>query len=223
MALSIEYFTYEQLRAKADDVLSEHHPEATTPISIQEIVEFGYEITIIPIPGILNLYGIDSYTGKTLKTIHIDQGIFERRSPHRYRFSLAHELGHIELHKAVYEQLDFSSVEEWKAALRQIPENQRTTLEFQAYDFAGLLLVPRDSLQTGLEQALKILKRADRTGVYDINQNPDLAKPYICHWLSKHFTVSPEVIEKRLLKRNYGRFSFAPLSGGSLAARNTRH
>jgi Zn-dependent peptidase ImmA (M78 family) len=112
--------------------------------------------------------------GRSLKTIRVDQGVFESRSPYRYRFSLAHELGHTELHRKIYEQIDFSTIDEWKAALKQIPEHLRSRLEFQAYDFAGLFLVPLDALRNRFEQALKILERAK----VDVETNEEVARPY---------------------------------------------
>jgi Zn-dependent peptidase ImmA (M78 family) len=106
------------------------------------------------------------------------------------------------LHQEIYEQIEFSTIDEWRTVLKHIPEHQRSALEFQAYDFAGLFLVPLEPLQTGLTQALKILERAShRAGAaYDVKANPDPAKPYICTWLGKHFDVSDQVIEKRLTK-----------------------
>jgi hypothetical protein len=202
LALSITYYTYDQIRAKADEVLADHNPTGTIPVPVESIVEFDYEIGIIPIPGLKEVYEIDAFTGKNRTTIHVDSGVFESRSPFRYRFSLAHELGHIVLHREVYDQIAFSSINEWKSALRQIPENRRNTLEFQAYDFAGLVLVPTEQLRAELAQSLKVLERASESKgtKFDLQAHSYVAKPYICTRLSKHFAVSDQVIEKRLTK-----------------------
>jgi Zn-dependent peptidase ImmA (M78 family) len=198
LALSITYFTYEQIRAKADGALAKYHPKGTAPVPVQAIVEFGYEIDVIPIPGLQKVYEVEAFTGRDQKTIHIDQGVFESRSPNRYRFSLAHELGHIDLHQPVFAQLQFSTIEQWKTAMMQFPENQRETLEFQAHDFAGLFLVPLPLLRVNLAQAIRILKRAQEQ--HSIQPDAYQAKPYVCTWLGKHFEVSADVIERRLTK-----------------------
>jgi len=196
LALIVPSFTYEQIRAKAEEVLDKYHPERTLPVPVEEILEFQCGITIIPMPGLKQVHEIDAFTGKGQSSIFIDQGVFEQKSPFRYRFSLAHELGHIELHREVQAQIEFSTVDEWKTALRKFPEHQRSTLEFQAYDFAGLLLVPREALKAELEQYIKILNRAK----FDLKNAAYTAKPYVCTKISKSFAVSDQVIDRRLDK-----------------------
>lgn len=199
---TVPRYNYEQIRAKADEALKKHHPSGVLPIPLQAIVEFSYEITIVPIPGLYDTYDIDAFTGKSRKTIHIDEGVFQHRSPNRYRFSLAHELGHIELHQEFFDEFQFNNIEEWKSAHARMLEWQRNTLEFQAYEFAGLFLVPREPLIGELDRALKVLQRAQevRKTNFDLRQNSDLAKPYVCNFVAKRFQVSEAVIEKRLTK-----------------------
>jgi Zn-dependent peptidase ImmA (M78 family) len=198
LALIVPYLTYEQIRAKVEPALARHHPGRETPVPIEQIVEFGYEIAVIPMPGLQKVHGIDAFLGKTRRSIYVDQGVFEQKSLFRYRFSLAHEIGHIELHSTFQDDVEFSTIEEWKAALKRIPENQRSRFEFQAYDFAGLFLVSRDPLKFQLDQLLRVLERAK----FDF-KNVDAAKPYICTRLSRHFVVSESVIEKRLTKEGF--------------------
>jgi Zn-dependent peptidase ImmA (M78 family) len=197
LALTVPYLTYEQIRAKAESALAKHHPDATIPIPVEDIVEFRYQIAIIPMPGLQSVHGIEAFLGKTRHSIYVDQVVLEQKSPFRYRFSLAHEIGHIELHSAIQDQVEFLTIDEWKVALKKIPENERSRFEFQAYDFAGLFLVPRDPLKAQLDQLVRVLERA----MFDF-KNADLAKPYICTRLSRHFVVSEPVIEKRLTKEN---------------------
>jgi hypothetical protein len=202
LALVIPQYTYEEIRARADQTLVKHHPSAEIPIPIEKIVEFGYDITIVPIPGLKQVHEIDAFIGKNLDTIHLDRSVFESRSPYRYRFSLAHELGHVELHREVYDQIHFDSTEEWQALLRQFPEYQRSALEFQAYDFAGLFLVPIEPLRQGMRHAIDIFERASeaRGRKLDLKTQAHIAKPYVCTWLSKRFQVSDGVIDRRLAR-----------------------
>jgi Zn-dependent peptidase ImmA (M78 family) len=198
LALSVPYLNYDQIRAKVEAALSTHHSKRTIPVPIEDIIEFRYGISIVPIPGLLASREIDAFTSKNWKTIYVDQTILEQKSGFRYRFSLAHELGHIELHQDIQNQIQFSSVDEWKAALKRIPENLRSRFEFQAYDFAGLFLVPSEELKRERDQLLKVLERAK----FDIKHQADAAKPYLCTRLGKHFEVSQGVIDRRLEKDN---------------------
>ena len=87
-------------------------------------------------------YDIDSMLSKDLRQICVDGAVFEN-FPGRYRFSLAHEVGHRQLHAEFYAQLQFSDIADWKNDIcNEIGEKEYGKLEFQAYTFAGLILVP---------------------------------------------------------------------------------
>lgn len=196
MALPIPRLSYEDLRARADSVLRAHTPNLHIPVPIEQIVEFGFGINLVPVPGLQQVHAVDAFTSKDLRTIMVDQSVMESRSPNRYRFSLAHELAHVVLHADVYAYIQFSGVAEWKRVIQWLPEWDRDWLEWQAYCFAGLILVPYDPLQERLQEALRI---ASEEGV-DVTGNPELAEGYVCTWLGRQFEVSSQVIEKRLRK-----------------------
>jgi Zn-dependent peptidase ImmA (M78 family) len=60
----------------------------------------------------------------------------------RYRFTLAHEIGHKILHKLIFEELGFSNSDEWKYIQSVFNPKQYGKMEYQADCFAGLVLVP---------------------------------------------------------------------------------
>lgn len=196
MALPIPRFSYDDLRARANSLLQTHNPAGHIPIPIEEIVEFGFGINIIPIPGLLTVHEVDAFTAKDLRSIMVDLSTVESRSPNRYRFSLAHELGHVVLHADVYAQIEFLSIREWKQVVMSLPEKDREWLEWQAYSFAGLILVPREPLMERLADAVRI---ASEQG-FDVVENHEPAKDYVCTWLGRQFEVSSQVVEKRLDK-----------------------
>lgn len=156
MALPIPRLSYEALRGRADAVLGAHNPNHLIPVPIEQIVEFGFGLNIIPVPGLQTVHEVDAFTSRDLRTIIVDLAVFESRSPNRYRFSLAHELAHVVLHADVYAQIHFSSIAEWKRVILALPEPDREWLEWQAYNFAGLLLVPRESLTSTLAEAVQM-------------------------------------------------------------------
>jgi hypothetical protein len=187
--------SYEDLARRADAFLQSHHPSGVVPIPIEEIVEFRYQIDIIPVPGLREAFEVDGFISSDLKAITVDQFIYERR-PRRYRFTLAHELAHAVLHGRIYQAHRFRRVEDWKQFQLQMDEEDRRWLEWQAYAFAGLILVPAESLRDRYRRAI----RAARNVGLSIDKAGDVARSYITDWLADRFDVSPQVIEKRLDK-----------------------
>lgn len=196
MELRVPVLSYDELRASANSILNRHNAKSTVPVPIESIVEFAYSTTIIPFHELQKVYAIDAFVSRDLKTIYVDNGVMESRSPNRYRFSLAHELGHIVLHREVFANIAFNSVREWKQQIQSMKETDRRWLEWQAHCFAGLMLVPKNPLVDRLNEALEVTRESD----IDIRKYPDIAKDYICNWIGKHFEVSSQVVEKRLDK-----------------------
>lgn len=193
--LEVPRHSYEELRKRADNFLRTYNPKGTIPVPIEEIVEFKFGIDIIPIPGLHQGYEIDGFISSDLSAISVDQFVYESR-PGRYRFTLAHELGHAVLHRQVYEAAAFSTIKEWKRFIEDIDLQDYEWLEWQAYAFAGLILVPPVPLKKKFAEAVH---QANAAGL-SIRKVGDVAKLYIASWLAKEFDVSSQVIEKRLEK-----------------------
>jgi hypothetical protein len=99
-------------------------------------------------------------------------------------------------HRRFFAQARFSKVSEWKRFVSDLDEETHGWLEWQAYAFAGLNLVPGLPLKQRLDQACRV---AVRKGLSPA-QAGDVARLYIVSWLAKQFGVSSQVIEKRLDK-----------------------
>lgn len=192
---SAPYFRHQDLRRKADEFLAKHHPAATIPVPIEEIVEFQLGIDIVPMPGLHELIETVGFITSDLTEIYVDESVYLSR-PNRYRFTLAHEVGHVLLHADVFRERRFRTVAEWKKLLNSIPEQEHSWLEYQAYAFAGLVLVPRDPLE---RETRKCVGRIRSEGI-DLEANWDFAWSRIAAFVAKQFQVSGEVIEKRLQK-----------------------
>jgi Zn-dependent peptidase ImmA (M78 family) len=150
---------------------------------------------IIPVPGLQDAFEVDGFISSDLKAITVDASMQKHR-PGRYRFTLAHELAHAVLHRRIFLANRFSRVEDWKRFQRDLDEADRVWLEYQAYAFAGLILVPTESLLAEYQKALKV---AGRVGL-SLQSAGEVARPYIANWLARRFDVSSQVIEKRLNK-----------------------
>ena len=135
-------------------------------------------------------FGIDGFLSSDRASISVDESIYQSR-PGRYRFTLAHEAGHYILHKDIYEQGNFNTIKEWKVFIGRLSAKQYSWFEWQAYEFAGLILVPANHLDKRLKHHVKYIKSL---GI----QNEDVILDQAIEELSKDFVVSREVIQRRL-------------------------
>jgi hypothetical protein len=195
MPIKAPYLPYEQLHKVAESFLTEHNPGRSVPVPIDEIVDLGFGMDVVPIPGIREVLDIDAWISNDLSTIYVDEFVYYKR-PNRYRFSLAHELSHRLIHGDIYRQLKFRNISEWKEVINAIPRDQYGWLEWQAYCLAGLILVPPRELEAAYEEADS---SAWAAGVSLKDADEASQKPVFAH-IGATFGVSWEVIKKRLHK-----------------------
>ncbi len=100
------------------------------------------------------------------------------------------------LHGDGLKQVAPATIPDWKRFVRELPEADREWLEYQAYAFAGLVLVPREPLTREYRAAVRL---ADEAGI-NLDQYPDVARQYVATSIAKIFEVSAAVVEKRLVK-----------------------
>ncbi|MBL7068336.1 MAG: ImmA/IrrE family metallo-endopeptidase [Candidatus Omnitrophica bacterium] len=150
------------------------------------------KLDIIPIPGLHRAFDVDGFLSSDRKSISIDEGVYQSR-PGRYRFTLAHEIGHLVLHKDIYERYEFENVAEWKEFINKFPEKEYSWFEWQAYEFAGLVLVPPAHLN---KRVIYHTKEIKSLGI----QNKDVINDRVTELLSEDFVVSRDVIQRRLTK-----------------------
>jgi len=191
--IPVPHLNYEQIRAKADSFLAQHNPKKTIPVPIEEIVEFSLGLNIIPLPGLQKTYDTVAFISSDFKSIYVDKFVLENRE-RRYRFSLAHEVGHFWLHKDCLSAFTFKSIEEWKRFECDIDDESYGWLEFQAYSFAGLVLIPKEALVS----CKKSLEAQIRTAGMDATT--DAAQEIVSERLVIEFNASRGAIDKRLQK-----------------------
>ncbi len=191
----IPIYSYEDLRKKADDFLRKYHPSTDIPVPIEEILEFDFGINIVPVLGLQREFEVEGFTSGDLQNIYVDEYVYSDRIT-RYRFTLAHEIGHIVLHRHLYRSHQFNSIEGWKEFINSLTEKEHSWLEYQGYAFAGLVLVPKEKLFKSVTEWIKKIK--DK-GIL-MEKNADFAWELITEHVAKAFLVSPDVIEKRMEK-----------------------
>lgn len=181
----------------ADGVRNQYWPEGILPVDTENIVEFQIKLGIEPIHGLFQTIGMDAYLKGDLSAIVVDYDFYmNEKYSNRMRFSFAHELGHLFLHRYVYSEFDFTSPAEWQDFILNIPEKEYGNFEWQANEFAGRLLVPYIELHKALDDALRKLENSNLRQY--LIKDPDAVLSGISPSVCRHFGVSAEVIEKRV-------------------------
>ncbi len=199
ISLNVPFLSKPTIVSRAEDFLKENNLNSI-PIDIELVAENNYGVDIIPFSGLKREYGIDGFPSRSCNSIYIDKYAYDQRT-NRLRFTVAHELGHIVLHKQYIQQINWSSIEEWINVYNNIDDKDISFMEYQAYVFAGLVLVPRNFLQASFSDCLPSLDNRIKTA----KQNDLVREDYIEHaiflmadLLSSRFEVSKDVIEKRI-------------------------
>ena len=150
--LDISFLAYHKIADIAEDFLRENDAN-TIPVPIEEIIDVDYGIDIIPTPGLLSLSDVDGFITPDFSCIYADQFVQEQRF-FRYRFTLAHEIGHFKMHKNYLDKYPINSIDGWKKFIEEIDPKDYSKMEFQGYAFGGLVLVPRKGLETQFDKFL---------------------------------------------------------------------
>jgi Zn-dependent peptidase ImmA (M78 family) len=180
----------------ADNIRNQHWPESTLPVDIEKIIESRLHLTIEPLHNIRKETDMDAFLRIDRKGIIVDYDMYiNDKYLNRMRFSFAHELGHYLLHKYIYDDIDFQVEEEWRSCLLGVSPREYKNFEWQANEFAGRLLVPRNDLMQEIEKVITLIKELKL--IEYLKADPDAVLAIISPAISKKMGVSDEVIERR--------------------------
>lgn len=197
----VPHLSYDKLRLYSEAFLTKYHSTQQIPVPIEDIIEFQLHIDIVPLPGLEEAFETVGFTASTLDEISVDQYVYEHQ-PGRYRFTLAHEVGHVVLHAELFKEHRFRGVDEWKRFVQAFPDLDLSRLEWQAHSFAGLVLVPSEALKRELTSVARQVKAKS------VSKEMDFAKGLIVDMVANRFQVSGDVIERRL---NFDQIKWADL------------
>ena len=172
------------------------------PVPIDEIIEFTHGIDIVPFPNLQRDFDIEGFISGDLSSIYVDDFVFQTRL-FRYRFTLAHEIGHLVLHKDLIQTIRPTSVAEWRDFILQVDQEAYEWVEWQAYTFGGMVLVPRASLKEDFIRRTETLKKKiARAKLAELPR--DSYKEYIIEPMARNlienYQVSKDVLIKRISK-----------------------
>jgi len=147
---------------------------------------------IIPVAGLKDDFDIDAFITSDWNAVYADlKSITDDRFINRLRFSLAHEMGHFVLPRAIYEHFQIQAEIDYYKFYELLPREEYSKLEVQAFIFAGYLLVPRDILDKEKKLIMKKIK--------DINKfDSGTLRAYLANYLSKKFGISFEAMQSIL-------------------------
>lgn len=196
------------INAHAERFLKKYHPSHSIPVPIEHIAEFKLGMDIIPVPGLKDVLGkegfdIDGFISSDFSSISVDAYVYEKYET-RYRFTLAHEISHKLLHINIYEQCEFSNVNEWISTVRAIPQETIDRAEWQARELAGLILVPKAILADEFNREADAIFSVYSKDHPQIVQYADeinylgFIMDVTIHSLAKKFIVSDDTIRIRL-------------------------
>jgi Zn-dependent peptidase ImmA (M78 family) len=200
----VKFLSYEQIAEQASDFLKKLKYEGIIPVPIEKIIDRDIKINIVPIPNLFRTFDINAITSSDLKTIYVDEYLYTNLD-RAYRFTLAHELGHIVLHRDFYRSIKIKGLSDWKRFIADVEEKDYQYLELQANNFGGLLLVPQKELAEHFELKLKGLIRSSIMERFEgLNRADyvDLTLKIIAEKLTDVFEVSSRVIKIRMEKSN---------------------
>jgi len=175
-------------------------PPDCVPVPIIEIVEVKLRIEPFPILGLMDI-DIDGFLTSDLKNICIDLEIYQNpRKESRLRFTYAHEIGHWVLHQKEIRACAFRNPVDWVHFREDFLEEDLNWFEYHAYEFAGRLLVPRETLMAEIDalrgkiRQFRSMAKDDKEGLIDA----------ISRSICGKFRVSPAVIAKRIRNEGIG-------------------
>ncbi len=203
MLPEIIWKTTDQIDSDAQSFLDTYHPSRAIPIPIESIIDNNLHIDIIPIEGLKDVFSateldIDAFISSDFSSITVDKYVYDKCST-RYRFTLAHEIGHYVLHAYLYSLFEFDSIDAWKTLRDALPERLVDIVEWQANEFAGLLLVPRQGLREAFEEAVDETKSI--LGAKYKN-NVDVVSDLTVIPLAKRYAVSEDAMRIRLQRES---------------------
>jgi hypothetical protein len=186
----------ERIWQEADKLRRAYPVGRSLPVQILDLAEFDLSLDLIPVDGLREQLDIDALLMGDLRSILLDKRAFmSPRLEYRLRFSVAHEIGHLVLHRDIYAGLQHATAKEWFDYISAIPEVEYGWVEWQAYEFAGRLLVPPAPLRDAFQNAVQTAQAA---GYTDWLAAEETALDYVATRIAPKFGVSAEVIAKRL-------------------------
>jgi len=199
------WITPPEIEAIVEGIQADYPVCAKIPVDILVFAEYDLNLQFHFKP--IKQLGQDAFLLRDLRGIVFDESAFSEQNKNRINFSVAHELGHLFLHRDIYGSEDFSSIEEWVDFVEKIPPAEYQKIEWQADEFAGQLLMPTAKLRAALDETVL---DAEREGYFSLGKEATF--DFCCRSMSPDFKVSPQAMQTRLRRSKIWPHSKAPIN-----------
>lgn len=182
----------ERIYGEAEGLAERYHPALEAPIPVEFILESNFGISIVIAENLRATIGCPAYTSWSARQIVVDE-YMSLNEVGWYNFSLAHELGHLELHPQIFRRSGHRTRGEYEAFWRTIPEDVRLRMEKQAQLFAGAFLAPTKTITMVADECVEQVRRA---GIV-LTPDPEVYWPYIWKGMADRLQVNELTAEIR--------------------------
>ena len=192
--VSIPYLEKSKIKAKADSFRIKHWGE-TIPVDIEHIVEINLCMNIVPVKYLKQSLDVEAGISSNWEDMIVDYDSYhEERCLTRLKFSLAHEIGHLVLHKELFQLLGITSEKDYREFTEEKIKSDckfHSYAETQANMFANMLLVPREKLFLKKKSLLEDKKNELREFKLE---DEEMLNSFLAIHLSREFDVSEDVM-----------------------------
>lgn len=196
----------QNVRARAEEIRNQYDTlkDQNLPVDVISFAELDLGLEPLLVPGLSQRFRIDAAIGFDFKSLYVDKEQYltlDERRPwvgRRFRFSVAHELGHYFMHQGVAPAHHCADIPAYIMWCRRT-SNEVYSLEQEANEFAGALLVPAQRLESMVGQTLVAFH--EETGTKDYP--PPSMREQFCGYAADKFQVNTQVISVRLDREGF--------------------
>ncbi len=153
-----QFISYPEIRAIVENYAVQSGLEDVLPLDIERLVDNILGINVIPFDSLYRSFEINAFISNDFRKIYVDEYLYTNLEP-QYRFTLAHELGHMILHGKWYRRLKIDSIDSYLKYVAAVSDEDYKLLETQANYFAGLFLIPSRPLASAFKEKTKEMAR----------------------------------------------------------------
>lgn len=149
MKIKPPFLRFMDVKAKVDSFRANYEVLNCFPVDIDTFLECDLQLEIVPFPRLRARTAAEAILSLDFTTVFVDSDCFQNDTLwNRMKFSLAHEIGHLILHRDFLEGLNILNENDWFKFMNNMTTGDASYcfLEHHANWFAGMLLVPSDEL-----------------------------------------------------------------------------
>ena len=195
--LAVDYLEKEHIENIAEEIHSEKNIK-DFPFEVELFLYERFKYRVFPSPRLEAGCKIDTALVACKQILRIDETIYNKQ-PKRANFSIAHEVGHLILHKNIIAMMvealkSAEKTDDYASIINFLPRNQYRRAEWQADYFGGALLAPRRILE---KELIKLIE--ERKSKYISEEEiDDEDRDIIYHDLAKLFDITKPAITVRI-------------------------